>query len=72
MNFIKISLTCLIVFIFVYSLIKNDFLYSPISSLLLGCLLANVGLEQLKKRSNWGYLFSAVSLLVIVVSIYSF
>ncbi|MFJ5790351.1 DUF3953 domain-containing protein [Lysinibacillus sp. NPDC097162] len=72
MKFIKISLTCLIVFIFVYSLIKNDFLYSPISSLLLGCLLAIVGLEQFKKRRNWGYLFSAVSLLVIVVSIYSF
>jgi len=72
LKFIKISLACLIVFIFVYSLVKNDFLYSPISSLLLGFLLAIVGLEQFKKRSNWAYLFSAVSMLVIVGSIYSF
>ncbi|MFJ7406919.1 MULTISPECIES: hypothetical protein [unclassified Lysinibacillus] len=38
---------------------------------MLGCLLAIVGIEQRKQRSRLGYLVSAVSLLVIGVSIYT-
>ncbi len=72
LKYFKIIVSLLIVFAYGYSLIKNDFSYAPISSLSLSFLLIIIGVEEIQRKSNWGYLFFVVSALVIVVSIFSF
>ena len=72
MKNLKIIASLLIVVAYGYSIIQNDFSYAPIFSLLLGFILIIVGIEEIQRKSNWGYLFFLVSALVIVVSIFSF
>jgi len=72
LKYLKIIAALLVVFASGYSLINNDFSYAPISSLLLGCLLIIVGVEEVQRKSNCGYLLFVVSALVIVVSVFSF
>lgn len=59
-----------------YGLITKDFSYGPgpISSLLLGIFIAIIGIEEFenKGKNSLGLFFIPVSLLVIVVALFSF
>ncbi|MGE7021941.1 DUF3953 domain-containing protein [Solibacillus cecembensis] len=74
MKIIKIILALVVIAISAYGIITNDFLYGPISSILLGIFLAIIGIEEFKNKgkNSWGMFFIPVSLLVIVVALFSF
>ncbi|MFE6168755.1 DUF3953 domain-containing protein [Viridibacillus arvi] len=74
MKIIKIILALVVIAISAYDLITKDFLYGPISSLLLGIFIAIIGIEEFKNKgkNSWGMFFIPVSLLVIVVALFSF
>lgn len=57
-----------------YGLITKDFSYGPISSFLLGIFIAIIGIEEFKNKgkNSLGLFFIPVSLLVIVVALFSF
>ncbi|MFC5558780.1 DUF3953 domain-containing protein [Ureibacillus thermophilus] len=57
-----------------YSFITKDFSYSSLTSLLLGIFIATIGIEELrnKEKNPWGLFYIFVSLLVIVMAIFSF
>ncbi|WP_342578009.1 DUF3953 domain-containing protein [Psychrobacillus sp. FSL K6-2843] len=73
MKFIKINLALVVIAISVYGLITKVFLYGLIPSLLLGIFIAIIGIEEFKNkgRNSWGMFFIPVSLLVIVVALFS-
>ena len=74
MKFIKIILVLVVMAVSAYGLITKDFSYGPISSLLLGIFIAIIGIEEFKNKgkNSWGMFFIPVSLLVIVVALFSF
>ncbi|KOO49163.1 hypothetical protein ABE042_16030 [Viridibacillus arvi] len=74
MKIIKIILALVVIAISAYDLITKDFLYGPISSLLLGIFIAIIGIEEFenKGKNSWGMFFIPVSLLVIAVALFSF
>ncbi|MER1998691.1 MAG: DUF3953 domain-containing protein [Lysinibacillus sp.] len=74
MKIIKKMLALFVVAISLYGLITKDFSTSPISSLLLGILLAIIGIEELKTKgkNSWGVLFLLLSLLIIIAALFSF
>ena len=74
MKIIKITLASIVFAISIYSLITKDFSYGPISSLLLGIFIAIIGIEEFKTKgkNSWGMFFMPVSLLIIVMALFSF
>lgn len=74
MKIIKIILILVVMAVSAYGLITNDFSYGPISSLLLGIFIAIIGIEEFKNKgkNSLGIFFIPVSLLVIVVALFSF
>lgn len=73
MKIIKIILALVVMVVSAYGLItKNS--YGPISSLLLGIFIAIIGIEEFKNKgkNSLGMFFIPVSLLVIVVALFSF
>ena len=74
MKIIKIILALVVIAISTYGLITKDFLYGPISSLLLGIFIAIIGIEEFKNkgRNSWGMFFMPVSLIIIVMALFSF
>ncbi len=58
----------------VYGLITKDFSYGPISSLLLGIFFALIAINEFKTKgkNSWGMVFMPVSLLIIVMALFSF
>ncbi|QOV13293.1 hypothetical protein JNUCC6_01915 [Viridibacillus arvi] len=74
MYIIKMILAVFVMAISAYCIITKDYLYAPISSLLLGILIAIIGIDEFKnnsKNSRWLF-FIPVSILVIVVALFSF
>ena len=74
MKIIKIILALVVMAVSAYGLITKDFSYGPISSLLLGIFIAIIGMEEFKNKgkNSLGLFFIPVSLLVIVVALFSF
>ncbi|MEK5215459.1 DUF3953 domain-containing protein [Psychrobacillus sp. FSL H8-0487] len=74
MKIIKIILALVVMAVSTYGLFTRDFSYGPISSLLLGIFIAIIGIEEFKNKgkNSWGMFFILVSLLVIVVALFSF
>ncbi|MEX3622334.1 hypothetical protein [Viridibacillus arvi] len=71
---IKMILAVFVMAISGYCFITKDYLYAPISSLLLGILIAIIGIDEFKnngKNGRWLF-FIPVSILVIVVALFSF
>lgn len=74
MKIIKIILALVVMTVSTYGLFTKVFSYGPISSLLLGIFIAIIGIEEFKNKgkNSWGMFFIPVSLLVIVVPLFSF
>jgi len=74
LKIIKIILALVVMGISVYGLITKDFSYGPISSLLLGILFAIIGIDEFKTKgkNSWGMFFMPVSLIIIVMALFSF
>lgn len=73
MKIIKVMLALIVVAISVYGLMTKDFSYGPISSLLLGIFFAIIGIQEFKTKgkNSWGMFLMPVSLLIIVMALFS-
>ncbi|MEK5530271.1 hypothetical protein MKX79_12930 [Viridibacillus sp. FSL R5-0468] len=71
---IKMILAVFVMAISAYCFITKDYLYAPISSLLLGILIAIIGIDEFKNngKNSRCMFFIPVSILVIVVVLFSF
>ncbi|RIJ66194.1 hypothetical protein CW357_11305 [Rummeliibacillus sp. TYF005] len=74
MLIIKILFSALILIAATYSLITKDYTYTPISSLLLGIYFAVLAFEEYKTKgkNGWGLFYLLVSVLIIVMALFSF
>lgn len=74
MKIVKVILGLFVIIISAYGLITKDFSYGPASSLLLGIFIAILGIEEFKSKgkNSLGMFFIPVSLLVIVMALFSF
>ena len=74
LKIIKIILALVVIAFSTYGLMTKDFLFSPISSLVLGILIAIIGIEEFKNkgRNSWGLFFIPVSILIIVMALFNF
>lgn len=74
MKFVKVILVLFVIIISAYGLITKDFSYGPVSSLLLGIFITILGVEEFKSKgkNSLGMFFISVSLLVIVMALFSF
>lgn len=74
MKIIKIILFISVIAISLYGLTTDDFSYSPLSALLLGCAFLIIGIEEMKKKGkkSWGYYFITFSVLFIVIALVTY
>lgn len=74
MKIIKIILALAAMGISAYGLITKDFSYGPVSSLLLGIFFALIAIEEFKTKgkNSWAMFFIPVSLIIIVMALFSF